>query len=365
MVTYIDAFPDQDLIIDQDPSTGYAGGWLDTIVDLNFPSKGGPWWAYTPITQPYEWSSISYDGHIGDPYTALRGFPYCEEPYCTGEPFGTDYYPPPVPGNYLRLPRIGEASAHGVMPNGALLAPYGFKSLNDAAWDAYVNSGGSCTKLNFLQPPQHRYFDPSSGYGGFRPNIWQIMALDKEQPWKLDPLNPGQKIYLMPTQKVQDTIAPKFLKAWNDTTNAYNKGEVAMNWSVSPLFFAEWRDAITGAPYEVAINASYPGPNQDWKFPIKMVDGPVTTDGVIGRWDYNVDIQDFAAGLPPAGWWQGQSIYPSGTAGGTANYGYTLWAFHSAYAVNIAGGQLDPKLWDTTGDVPIPTKANRGPPYAI
>lgn len=329
-------------------------GFLEFIVNVHWNTKKiQPWWTFYIDQQPYEWSSTSYDGTIGAAHWDVRGFPYCGPPYCTGEPFWTDYYPPPVPGTIFRLPRVGQAGSHGAMPNGAILPRFGFKNINEAAWDAYTNNPSSIGKVQWLIPPQKRFYFPGLG-GGFQPNIWQIMQI--EQPYHLDKFDPNHKIYDPPaTQDDADALCSSFIKAWQATTDAYNGGEIGMDGSNSPAFEVEWRDA-DGRPFAVGINAQYPGPTADWKFPIPMVDGEVSVDGVIGNWSYNRNVMDWAAGLPPAGWWGGPTIYPPG------NFGYREWAFHPAYASQIDGGKLDPKLWNTQGDTPSPTKDNYGPP---
>jgi hypothetical protein len=211
-------------------------------------------------------------------------------------------------------------------------------------------------KINFQHEPTERV-KFSSVYSGWSPNIYQIVGEPyvSTQPFHPDP-DTGEKIWDMPSQKIQKEIAQLFKKQWNLTSDAYNAGEVAMVGCTDDSNCCEWRNEFN-QPFEVTVGASYPSEVADWNFGCAIVDGPTSDKHTIGNPFYPSNLFDFCGGLPPAGWWGGHTIY------GCGDKGYTLWAFHPATAYNIICEQLDKKRWTWPKDAlgPIPLPDNTGP----
>jgi hypothetical protein len=204
-------------------------------------------------------------------------------------------------------------------------------------------------KLNFTYEPQDRFAVGSIivGYGGWRPNVWQIVGepYTSKQPHHTDP-NTGKEIWDAPSSTVASKVAKLFEKQWNATSDAFNAGEIAMD-GVGGGPCCQWRDG--GRPFSVGVGPIYPSYVADWKFGCAVQEGPTDQNPdthIIGNWFYPQNALDFAGGLPPGGWWGGKTVYPCGVND------YTLWAFHPATATPIALVQLDKKVWDTSGDTP-------------
>lgn len=336
---------------------GCAMGPLWRIV--NAKGNNGPWWIYTKEYQPYQWSSIGYNYCWQPiPFTAERCFPYCLPCTCGCDTFATDVVAPAcVEGKNMRWPCIGHdvnVGCGGTDPGPtATLPKVGFATDNEAAKYAAETDPGACVKVNFKEPPQDRftYVGLAITYSGWRPNVWQITkgkddaGNDLVQPSHTDP-NTGDTIYDNPSSTVAKKVAKLLEQQWNDTTDAYNAGEVAME-GCNKAPCCNWYSDNGGFPEAVWLGRSYPSEADDWKFGCAIVDGATSDIHTIGRPDLNSNALDFCGGLPPAGWIFGKTDYPCGVAPA-----YRIWAFHPATAWPIAVVQLDKKVWDVSGDTP-------------
>jgi hypothetical protein len=344
------------------PQLGCAMGPLWQIVNAD--GHSGPWWIYTKEFQPYEWSSAGYNYCVVAPFVAERCFPYCDAPYeCGCEEFLTDVAAPDCLIKTFRWPCIGHAvtvgcggadpSPTGTLPKG------GFATDNEAATQASgtgkygEQDPGACVKMVFNQEPTDRVpiggLTTYPGYGGWYPNLWQIVGQADQQPHHTNKFT-GKEEYTDPPTKKMTELAKLFEQQWNDTSAAYDAGEKAMDKHCG-YTLCQWRGGPTGGggntPYSVAVGPTYPSEVADWKFGVAIVDGPSDAIHTLGRPDYKQNFQDFCGGLPAAGWAFGHSIYPS-----CGDLGFVLTAFHPAYAMYIAVVQLDKKVWDTSGDTP-------------
>lgn len=361
---------------------GAAQGPLWRIVNAD--SNAGPWWVYTPTYQPTEYTFIAFEGCIGGAHWDVRCFPYCAPYECGCEPEWTDYYPPASCSYFVIWPCIGSfiwVGCGGSVPSPqAPMAQQGYSSDNQAAQAAQATGGlYGCSKINWTTPPQERFLQLTLQLGGWEPNIWQIVgpgdtsggAAPIVQPSHIDP-GTGNIVYDQPSAGLAKKVAQLYMSQWNATSAAYNAGEAAVSGACAPAQLCQYLAGPPGSPapncsggtspYAGGTNAQYPSEVADWNFGIAIIDGqsdPVNGESSIGpsyaqgpgvslgNPYYPRNQFDFCGGLPPAGWWGGHSIDCCG------DHGYTVWIFHpSGPATMLKAVQLDPKVWDTSGDVP-------------
>lgn len=303
-------------------------------------TKAGPWWVWTPRFQPVQWSLQFHVGSIGDPYTAIHGFGFGE-----GLPFLTNYYPPPAVVTWHRLPEIGHAWVDPYPDPfaGQFLPVEGYLSIDDAA------DAGDIVKFNFKEPPTTREL-----YAGpyvptvWQPNAWQLTGFAKEQPYhwdRTDPANP-KKVWDEPIASLARKVAKTYEQMWNATSNAYNSGEAANDGYAHDVFVNWWAGTPEASPpYSVSLDPQFLPVTADWAWDVDIVDGPTGAPETIGAQTIQ-NAGDFYGGLDYSAWFGGHVFVNGG------DYGYRMNRFHPAFATPIGVGQLDPKIWDTTGDAP-------------
>jgi hypothetical protein len=278
--------------------------------------KSGPWYTYTPIQQPYEWSLYENEGEyvwVKDP--ALSSFastpatltwqrlPNVGVGYNNGpaDSFGLHHIGP-------ALPPIGFASLDDVITNGHIGVDWGVLDFTDSRIDAGASDG---LNKNYCVP----------GVSG-SPDTWQLAGIPA--PALIPPPTPTDKWTAgAQSAAIQKQCAMAYLAAWNGTSNAWNEEMVGAAITLTNLFwYITWPDSGETQRFGNGnIPATYDYPSTAFGVPLpnQLVNPPA-------------DGGTFLGGLPGDFWIGHWGVFP-------APY---------PFAPIIAVEQLDPTKWDTT-----------------
>jgi hypothetical protein len=290
--------------------------------------KGGPWYQYTPVQQPYEFSLYTDNGvyiWVGNPadssfagtppsYTWQR-LPNVSEGYDNGSADSIGRHTPGPP-----LPEFGFASLDDAIQHGALGQDWGVLDFTDSRIDSGAPNG---LNANYCIP----------GVSG-TPDIWQLAGV--APPALVPPPNPtGKWTAGAQSSAIQKQVALAYLACWNGTSQAWNDEMAAAAITVADLW---WYITWPGGSIQRfgngtgPANYSYPDTSFHVPLPNELVNPPQTAGTFLG-------------GLDPGFW-----------TGNWGNVGFSL----PAYATLIGVAQLDPLKWDTTS--PEAPKLRNPPP---
>lgn len=276
--------------------------------------KSGPWYTFTPIQQPYQWSLFTDNGQY----------------IWVGNPADSSFAGTPSTETWQRLPNVGVGYDNGTEGSiglhhpGPALDPIGFATLDDAIEHGQI--GVDWGVIDFtdtrIDPGAQdgrnkNYCDP--GVSG-TPDIWQLSKV--EPPALIPPPDPAGK-WTAGSQStaLQAQVANAYLNAWNGTSNAWNEEMAGAAGTLTNLYwYIDWPPLQRFGNGNIPRTYSYPTTDFGVPLPNELT-SPVQGAGC------------FLGGMSP-GYWIGHW----GTLDGEV----------PAFALVIGVAQLDPSKWDTS-----------------